>query len=362
MRESLPLPNGRSKSRHDATSSGLLPSSRSINDIVSSNSLVETSSVFATHTLASVAAPFLGQPPSPNDVSIAIPQPTHTPTTLSHAEDSTKCVTWAGLKAFTGVLSTSGDVFGPLKSAINFFADHVKAFEAEMEACEEYRNLRTGLDWLFHDLAGRFSESIPPGMRPSIVNLASGIEREITFVRQKEHRHAPSRYAEATQDVDQVMKCYRRIQTLLERLVLNANVNIWMLVDEQATHYRLDKLSPSHAAWYSSAESKELYRDECTPDTRVEVLERLQVWREDEASEKIYWLNGMAGTGKTTLSFTLCKQLETESRLAANFFCSRQIPSCRDVKCILPTLAYQFANFSYPFRYALSQTLEQNPD
>ncbi|KAG8735713.1 hypothetical protein FRC10_010230 [Ceratobasidium sp. 414] len=160
-------------------------------------------------------------------------------------------------------------------------------------------------------------------MRPSIVNLARGIEREIAFVRQKEHRHASGRYAEAMQDIDQVLKCYRRIQTLLERLAgpkLNANVNIWMLVDEQATHYRLDKLSPSYAAWYSSAESKELYRDECTPDTRVEVLERLQVWREDDASEKIYWLNGMAGTGKTTLSYTLCKQLEAENRLAANFF------------------------------------------
>ncbi|KAG8781873.1 hypothetical protein FRC12_021441 [Ceratobasidium sp. 428] len=121
-------------------------------------------------------------------------------------------------------------------------------------------------------------------------------------------------------------------------------------------------MNPSHAAWYSSAESQELYRDECTPDTRVEVLERFRVWRDDNQSEKIYWLNGMAGTGKTTLSYTLCKQLEEDGRLAANFFCSRQLPTCRDAKRILPTIAYQLANFSYPFRYALSRVLEQNPD
>ncbi|KAG8793246.1 hypothetical protein FRC12_003383 [Ceratobasidium sp. 428] len=121
-------------------------------------------------------------------------------------------------------------------------------------------------------------------------------------------------------------------------------------------------MGPSHAAWYSSAESQELYRDECTPDTRVEVLERFRVWRDDDQSERIYWLNGMAGTGKTTLSYTLCKQLEEDSRLAANFFCSRQLPACRDAKRILPTIAYQLANFSYPFRYALSLVLEQNPD
>ncbi|KAG9078222.1 hypothetical protein FRC06_008484, partial [Ceratobasidium sp. 370] len=220
----------------------------------------------------------------------------------------------------------------------------------------------TGLERLFDDLAERLGESIPPGMRPSIMELTRGIEREIAILRSKERGCELGRYAEAVQDADQVLKCYRRIQTLLERLALNANVNIWMLVDEQATCYRLDKLSPSHAAWYCSAESKELYRDECTPDTRVEVLERFRVWRDDDESEKIYWLNGMAGTGKTTLAFSLCKQLEDDSRLAANFFCSRQLPSCRDVNQILPTIAYQLANFSYPFRYALSRVLELNPD
>ncbi|KAG9125265.1 hypothetical protein FRC07_008334 [Ceratobasidium sp. 392] len=188
----------------------------------------------------------------------------------------------------------------------------------------------------------------------------------------------PGRYVVALQDLDQVLHRYRRVQNMLERLAvcqylvtksvvltnqqLNANINMWMLVDEQATSQRLEKLNPSHAAWYSSAESEDIFRNECTPDTRVEVLERFHVWREDDESEKIYWLNGMAGTGKTTLAYTLCKQLENESRLAANFFCSRQLPSCREVKAILPTIAYQLANFSYPFRYALSQMLRRNPD
>ncbi|KAG8722497.1 hypothetical protein FRC09_006190 [Ceratobasidium sp. 395] len=230
------------------------------------------------------------------------------------------------------------------------------------ETCEEYSTLSTGIDWLLDDLAERFGKSIPPGMRPSITNLARGIEREITPLRPKKRRRGLGRYAEQLRDTDQVLKCYRRIQTLLELLALNANVNIWMLVDEQATRSRLGEMSPSYAAWYCSAESQELDRDECTPDTRVEVLERFRVWRDDNQSENIYWLNGMAGTGKTTLSYTLCEQLEEDSRLAANFFCSRQLPTCRDAKRILPTIAYQLANFSYPFRYALSRVLEQNSD
>ncbi|KAG9111306.1 hypothetical protein FRC07_008073, partial [Ceratobasidium sp. 392] len=123
-----------------------------------------------------------------------------------------------------------------------------------------------------------------------------GLEQEIAFVRLKQNRHVVAGYAQADEDLDEIMKCYRRIQNLLERLALNANVNVWMKVDEQATNYRLDKLAPSHAAWYNSQESKDIQRDECTPNTRVEVLERFKVWREDDTVEKIYWLNGMAGT------------------------------------------------------------------
>ncbi|KAG8719605.1 hypothetical protein FRC09_010899 [Ceratobasidium sp. 395] len=269
---------------------------------------------------------------------------------------------WGGLKAFAGVLSSCGAEFGPLKAAIDVLVVSVSTFEAKRVTQQEYNSLRDTLDWYFHDLAARFGETIPSGMRPSIVNLARGLEHEIEFVRRKQNRHTGEGYAQAEEDLDEIMKCYRRIQNLLERLALNANVNVWMLMDEQATNYRLDKLTPSHAAWYNSKESKDIHRDECTPDTRIEVLERFKVWRDDNAVPKIYWLNGMAGTGKTTLSYTLCKQLVAENRLAANFFCSRLYETCRDAQLILPTIAYQLANFSYPFRYALSQILDRHPD
>ncbi|KAG8740053.1 hypothetical protein FRC10_004811 [Ceratobasidium sp. 414] len=269
---------------------------------------------------------------------------------------------WAGLKSFVQVLGASADVFGPLRQAIDAFAGFIGVYETVVEVREEYKTLRIELDGLFHDLADGFGGSVPPGMRPSIVNLARGIEQEISFFRQMKRKNTLSRYAEASEDVDQVLYRCRRIRALLERLTLNANIKIWMLVDEQATSQRLDRLSPSHEAWYRSAESEKIYRDECTPDTRVEVLERFRAWQGNSDSEKVYWLNGMAGTGKTTLAYTLCRQLEDDNKLAGNFFCTRQLPSCRDAKFILPTIAYQLANFSYPFRYALSQILDQNRD
>ncbi|QRV96962.1 Vegetative incompatibility protein HET-E-1 [Ceratobasidium sp. AG-Ba] len=268
---------------------------------------------------------------------------------------------WGGLKAFAIALGTCGAQFAPLRSAINTFAEFAEAFKVAGEMEEEYELLRRTLDWLFRDLAFRFGKKTPPTMRPSISNLTRGLEREIEFINNK-RQHFLGQYLQSGKNVDDIIRCYRRIENLLQRLNLNANMDIWLLVEEQVTGDRLKSLSPSHAAWYSSKESSEIYRDECTADTRLEVLEKFKVWREDDTTEQIYWLNGMAGTGKTTLAYTLCKQLENEDRLAANFFCSRLLASCRDANLILPTIAYQLAQYSFPFRYALSQVLQVYPD
>jgi hypothetical protein len=125
---------------------------------------------------------------------------------------------------------------------------------------------------------------------------------------------------------------------------------------------RLDKLSQSSAAWYSSAESANLRRNGCTPKTRIGLLTDMKGWAYDNHNEKIYWLNGMAGTEKTTIAYTLSDELHKDRKLAASFFCSRQLPSCRDENLILPTIAYQLARFSRPFRSALSAVLETHPD
>jgi hypothetical protein len=73
-------------------------------------------------------------------------------------------------------------------------------------------------------------------------------------------------------------------------------------------------------------------------------------------------MNGMAGTGKTEITYSLCLELECAHQLAPSFFYSRLLPECRDVARIVPTTAYQIARFSYPFQSALCEVLGNNPD
>ncbi|KAH7341262.1 hypothetical protein B0J17DRAFT_254610 [Rhizoctonia solani] len=100
----------------------------------------------------------------------------------------------------------------------------------------------------------------------------------------------------------------------------------------------------------------------CTQNTRVEILRRVMDWTRNPNAVKIYWMNGMAGTGKTTITYTLCKQLEESKQLGAYFFCSRASPDCRDVNKIVPTIAYQLARFSNPYQNKLCDALSNNPD
>ncbi|QRV75608.1 WD repeat-containing protein [Ceratobasidium sp. AG-Ba] len=88
----------------------------------------------------------------------------------------------------------------------------------------------------------------------------------------------------------------------------------------------------------------------------------MSAWAEDPVSERILWLNGMAGTGKTTIAYSFCRHLENKGKLAASFFCSRQLPECRDINRIVPSIAYQVSRFSSDFRGALSLVLAEDRD
>ncbi|KIK66782.1 hypothetical protein GYMLUDRAFT_115683, partial [Collybiopsis luxurians FD-317 M1] len=100
---------------------------------------------------------------------------------------------------------------------------------------------------------------------------------------------------------------------------------------------------------------------ECTPGTRIEILDKIIKWA-DASESQIYWISGMAGTGKSTIVKSLCKTFEQENLLAGAFFCSRQLPACRVYTRIIPTIAYQLARYSHTFAEALKKELGNDGD
>jgi len=101
----------------------------------------------------------------------------------------------------------------------------------------------------------------------------------------------------------------------------------------------------------------------CMPGTRVTVLSKFVKWAEEDP-KILFWLAGMAGTGKTSIAVTLCRELRNNTKVlfAGGYFCSRSAGSLErmDARCILPTLAGLLANKSSEFASALAAELEQD--
>ena len=103
-------------------------------------------------------------------------------------------------------------------------------------------------------------------------------------------------------------------------------------------------------------------RDGCLKGTRKDVLLQLEHWLMDEKDLCVFWLNGLAGTGKSTIAQTFADVSFADGRLGASFFCSRAFEDRSNLKEIFPTLAFQLA-YRYPsFREELLRVLRANPD
>ena len=92
-------------------------------------------------------------------------------------------------------------------------------------------------------------------------------------------------------------------------------------------------------------------REACTPGTRVRILDDIITWAKNTSpgSPNVYWLFGQAGSGKSTIAYTVARRFEFAGDpndtiiLGGNFFCSRQFEETRLSKCIIRTVVYHLA-------------------
>jgi hypothetical protein len=76
----------------------------------------------------------------------------------------------------------------------------------------------------------------------------------------------------------------------------------------------------------------------------------------------IFWLAGLAGTGKSTIAKTFCEQLAAKSILMATFFASRNSAERRDPFNIIHTLAYELSVTDTRIRLHVLSAIRSPPD
>ena len=72
-------------------------------------------------------------------------------------------------------------------------------------------------------------------------------------------------------------------------------------------------------------------------------------------------MNGLAGTGKSTIAQTVAERVFSDGRLGASFFCSRDFEDRSNLKFIFPTLAVQLARKYAEFRSILVPLIQSDP-
>ncbi|CAE6340444.1 unnamed protein product [Rhizoctonia solani] len=270
---------------------------------------------------------------------------------------------WSAIRILLATLESSISAFGPLKSAISGLKDCVDIYESNCNKRKEYDELGDRLEGILKDIANHMEQPIGPVMTNSVRRICSDLEDEARKVAEKQAMTTGRRMIDSLEGSNVILESYRLINNHLERLTQrNANICTLSAVNRQSMESRLTNMSPSKAAMYNSAESQDVKRGDCAPGTREPQIKLLLEWACTSEAGRTCWMNGMAGTGKTTIAHTVCSRLDEACTLGASFFCSRVIPECRQAKYIIPSIAYQLARFSVPFQRALDRVLELDPD
>ena len=65
-------------------------------------------------------------------------------------------------------------------------------------------------------------------------------------------------------------------------------------------------------------------------------MEKIESWSKDFNLSPVYWLNGFAGTGKSTIAQTIAERVFADGRLGTSFFCSYDFKDSKNLHYIFP--------------------------
>ncbi|CAE6431568.1 unnamed protein product [Rhizoctonia solani] len=234
----------------------------------------------------------------------------------------------------------------------------LEAIETNLSETNDIRGMASDLTKWATLLTGFLEENRPVRMSKQMDNLIDALRRGADHLR-KQTQGGSTRLAECEQNTRKLEYCHREVEEALRQLLTDASLSIWKNTDKQLKESLINGLLPAHDASYDSSYSDKIERGPCLENTRATVLDVIRKWIYETSEIKVYWINGMAGTGKTTIAYSICEELAKIKKLGASFFVSRASSQCQDVSRILPTIAYQLACVSYPYRSALCRILNE---
>ncbi|KAF2468687.1 WD40 repeat-like protein [Lindgomyces ingoldianus] len=115
----------------------------------------------------------------------------------------------------------------------------------------------------------------------------------------------------------------------------------------------------ANATFNSFAKQHELT---CLAGTRIDLLREIYSWADGRDGRHIFWLSGLAGTGKSTISRTVARNYHTPQRLGASFFFSRGDGDVGHAGAFVTSIAVQLAHNVPASRQHISSAVAERSD
>jgi hypothetical protein len=100
----------------------------------------------------------------------------------------------------------------------------------------------------------------------------------------------------------------------------------------------------------------------CLPHTRIALLNEIYKWTDGQDEQCVYWLNGLAGTGKSTIARTVAREYYERKRLGASFFFAKGGGDVSHAGKFVTSIAVQLAgSISATYEY-IRGAVKNKPD
>ncbi|THU84653.1 WD40 repeat-like protein [Dendrothele bispora CBS 962.96] len=272
-------------------------------------------------------------------------------------------IAYAGLKQVAQALSDFSDVFPPLQTAVKIFLKIDELVNRVSTNKEELQELGIKLNAIKSIVEKYKNDGMKNAIYHRIETFCDAIVAQANTVEELLNRQLLQRTVEVSTDADKIKKAFKNMNILCDVFQMDTQLNIDTNVTEIIERLNssiIDKLRYEGISYDTRVSSYGAAR-ECMPGTRIKVLADLESWAVGDGSKKVYWVVGMAGTGKSTILHTLCHNLDDKHLLGGSFFCSRASDDASNARLIIPSIAHSLASTSPSIKSQIVAVLKDEP-
>ncbi|KIK52474.1 hypothetical protein GYMLUDRAFT_49873 [Collybiopsis luxurians FD-317 M1] len=281
------------------------------------------------------------------------------------------------LKQALNITKELSDGFPPLKGALAGILIIMDYIETVDDIQTNFGKLASRIDALNSVLSQYTNKNVelPPSIRTRLDQFSTALSIQSNAINGLIQRGAFRRTLTVASDSQEIVSMIRTLATLIDILALdtalNTDVNVEKIriLDNLAKDVKnakdedvnIDNLLPVKKALCDPKGYPEEYKC-CLPGTREDALfNALSDIQEaiESGTNHTFWLTGVAGSGKSTLSTSLVAALRDKGFTVASFFCKRDQADRRDPRRVIPTLSWYLASQFPEFRTNLNPVLNR---